>query len=164
MRTDKSEMSFPVAYLIVLATQIPLWLCIGLFWALFMMLAAGSRPGNALIGGLCFALAMWLVCGNLFALLLAWRRSAEFSAPDRTAFRAALDRACTQVKLKVLAETPDELVLGPRWVLFRFRLQEARVVFDGSKATITGPAMSLGALRRSLTLALAETPDGRQKS
>ncbi len=163
MRTGRSDMSFPVTYLTVLAVQIPLWLCGGLMWAGFMMVIAGSHPINALIGGLEWAFFMWLLCGNLFAAGLAWRRAAEFRVEDRAQFRAALRRACGGLRLKVLAETPDEVVLGPRWALIRFRHHEIRVLFGDGVAIVNGPALSFRSFRRGLTRALAESADAQPR-
>lgn len=158
MRSDESEMPFAIKYLLVLGAQGPIWLCGGLIWAGFMI-ALGSHPSNALVGGFVWGLFMWLVCGNLLAVGAVWRRSAEFSAPDRAAFRVVLDRTCPRLLMKVLAESADDVVLGPRWTLIRFRLQEVRVVFDGEVATVSGPALSFGTIRRRLARALDEPQD-----
>lgn len=158
-RSGDSQMSFLATYLVVQVAQIPIWLCSGMVWAGLMIVLAGREPFNALIGGFWWALFMWLVCGNLLAVGSAWRRSIEFPAPDRAEFRSALDRACARIRLKVLAESPDEIVLGPRWALIRFRLQEVRVVFDGESATVTMPALLYGSVKRRITSALAESAD-----
>ncbi|MBX7104723.1 MAG: hypothetical protein K1X57_11625 [Gemmataceae bacterium] len=159
MRTVESDMPFPVVYLAVLAAQVPLWLGGGLMWAGLMVVSAGLHPLDALVAGLWWAFTIWLLCGNVLAAGLAWRRTAEFDAPDRSAFRAALGRACNRLRLKVLAELPDAIVLGPRRALIRFRLQEVRIAFAGDMATVTGPALWLGTVRRGLTRALAESTD-----
>jgi hypothetical protein len=98
---------------------------------------------------------MWAVAGNLLAAGLAWRRSAEFPAPDRAAFRAALERACGKLRLVVLAESADEVVLGPRRALVRLPQQQVRVAFAGGAAVLTAPALSFGAVRKQLGRELA---------
>jgi hypothetical protein len=86
---------------------------------------------------------------------VAWRRLAELPGTDRTAFLAALRKAADKVRLTVLSESPDEVVLGPKKVLVRFRLQETRVAFQDGVAVLTGPAFSLGRLKRHLARELA---------
>jgi hypothetical protein len=157
MEPHKPELPFAVTYLLVLAFQLPVWLCGGLVWAVFMVLLGGLHPVGAFVGGLGWAAAMWVIVGNLLALGLAWRRSAELPAPDRAAFRAALARVCGKLRLVVLAESPDEVVLGPKRVLIRFRLQEVRVEFTDGAAVLTAPALSFGTIRRRLARELAGT-------
>ena len=95
----RSGASGPAVYLIVLAAQVPAWLVAGLMWSGFMVVTAGWHPTNAVIGGLGWALFMWLVVGNLLAAGLVWRRSVEFSARDRAAFRSAVGRASSQARV-----------------------------------------------------------------
>src|SRR6185312_17226283 len=102
MPSHKTEMSFLIAYFLVLTFQIPLWLCGGLLWTGFMVLLAGSHPLGALIGGLGWSFFMWLLVGNLLAVGMAWRRSAEIPASDRAVFRMALEQACSKLRLIVL--------------------------------------------------------------
>src|SRR5262245_5947417 len=98
-------------YLLILATQLPVWLCGGLLWAWGMVAAAGWQPAQAAVRGFGWGLFMWVLVGNYFALGAVRRRSAELPAPDRGAFRTALERACGKLRLIVLAESADEVVL-----------------------------------------------------
>ena len=50
----------------------------------------------------------------------------------------------------------DEIVLGPKWMLMRLRLQETRVEFTRGAAVLTGPALSFRAIRNELECALAQ--------
>jgi hypothetical protein len=150
MPSKKPDMPFLVAYLLVLAFQLPVWLCAGLLWAGFMVALAASHPVGALVGGLGWGFFMWVLVGNFLALGLAWRRSAELPAPDRAAFRTALERVCGKLRLIVLAESADEVVLGPKRVLVRFRLQEVRVAFVGGAAVLSTPSLSFGRIRKAL--------------
>lgn len=108
---------------------------------------------------------MWVLLGNICAIGMAWRRSAEFRVRDTAAFRTALERACSKRRLIVLAETVDEIVLGPKWVLVRFRLQEVRVEFAGGTAVLSAPALAFGSIRKALQRELAKaTAAHRQAS
>lgn len=157
MRAGDSEPPFLIAYLTALAAQIPIWLCAGLMWEGIMIALVGRRPVNPLIDGLGMALFLWLSCGNLLALGFAWRRTAHFHAPNRTQFRSALDQACDRLKLKVLTESPHKVVLVPRRSLIRIRPQEIWITFTDEEATVTTPAISIGAVRQALVRALAES-------
>jgi hypothetical protein len=164
MPSSKRDLPFLLGYLLALAFQGPVWLCGGLLWGAFMAAAAGWHPVNALVGGVGWGLAMWVVVGNLLAVGLAWRRSAELPAPDRAAFRAALEAARRKLRLAVVAESADEVVLGSRWALLRLPLYEVRVEFSAGAATLTAPAMSFGAVRKQLRRALAEAGAGGQQA
>jgi len=155
-------MPFPLAYFLVLLFQGPVWLLGGLLWGACMVVMAGFHPASALIGGIGWGALMWLTVGNLFAVGFAWRRSVALPTSDRLAIRAALDEVCRKLRLIVLAESPDEIVLGPKWVLVRFRLQEARVRLDGDRATLTAPALSFAQIRKALLRALDEMPASGQ--
>jgi hypothetical protein len=161
MPSNRSNEPLPVvAYLCILAIQVPVWLCCGLVWSALMVFLAGSPPVNALVGGLGWGLVMWVLVGNLMAFALVRRRFAEIPAPDRAAFRAAIERTCGKLRLAVLAESADAVVLGPKRALVRFRLQEVRVEFVGGTARLTAPALSFTAVRKELNRALAETAIG----
>jgi hypothetical protein len=160
MRPNTPDLPFPLAYLLALAFQIPVWLCAGLLFAALVTVLDGSPPLHAFAGGLVWGFFMWAIVGNLFAVGLAWRRSAEFPAPDRTAFRLALGRACRKLRLVVLAESADEIVLGSKCGLARLRLWDVRVELAGGAAVLTAPAISFGAIRKALGRALAEAPAG----
>ncbi len=163
MRSNKADMPFHTAYFLVLAFQLPLWLFGGLLWALFMIALAGSHPLSALLGGLAWGCGMWIFAGNIFAIGLAWRREAKFPALDRHEFRSALERACKKLRFKVLTETVDEVVLGPKRALFRFRLQESRLEFDDRMAVLKSPALSFGRIRKALNRALHQATLGSEK-
>lgn len=154
--TDREPTPFLVNYLLVLACQIPVWGCGGLLWGVFMVLLAGMHPVSGLIGGLVWGFAMWLILGNLFAVGLAWRRSAELPTADRGAIEAAIEPVCAKLRLAVRYEDEDEeeIVLGPKRALVQFRLQETQIVFADGTATLTGPALTFGSIRKALTRAL----------
>jgi len=135
-------------------------MCAGLLWSAFMVLLVSFHPVNALVGGLWWGFLMWVIMGNFFAVGLVWQRSATLPMADREAFRAALERVCGKLKLVVLTESPDEVVLGPRRALVRFRLLEVRVKFEGGEAMLTAPALSFGAVKKVLGRALAEGDAG----
>lgn len=160
MPSRKADMPFLAAHLLILALQLPIWLCAGLFWGGFMVFFAGWHPIGAAIGGFAWAFVMWLLVGNFLALGLAWRRSAELPAPDRTAFRTALERACSKLRLIVLSESADEVVLGPKRALVRFQLQEVRVGFVDGIAVLSAPALAFGRIRKVLGRELKQAADG----
>lgn len=156
MTLNRSDIPFPVAYLLVLAFQVPVWLCAGLLWGGLMIVLAGFHPVNALVSGLGWGFLMWVTIGNLLAVGLAWRRSAALPARDWEVVQAALERVCSKLRLIVLAESPDEVVLGPKRALIRFPLQEVRIRFEEGGVTLTAPALSFGTVKKALGRALAE--------
>jgi hypothetical protein len=165
MSSDRPDMPVLVAYFLVLAFQLPVWLCAGLLWGASMVALVGWPIVGALVVGFEWGFFMWVLVGNLLALGLAWRRSTEFPAPDRTAFRIALERVCGQLRLIVLAESADDVVLGPKRVLLRFQLQEVRVEFAEGTAVLSAPALSFGRMKKALERALSQTAaDARQTS
>ncbi len=151
--SKRSEVSFLVL-LVVLLVQLPLWLLLGLAWSLSMVVLAGTHPVNALIGGIGWGATMWVVMGGFMAGGLAWRRSATFPVRDHASFRAAVDETCRRLRLVVLAESPDQIILGrkraPAWLR-----QEVVLAFDENTATLTASAFSLAAIRKQLHKALA---------
>jgi hypothetical protein len=164
LRPGQPDLPFATAYVALLAIQVPVWLCAGLAWGAFMMALEGLHPFSALVAGVQFGACMWVLLGNLLAVGLAWRRSGELPAADREAFRSALERAARKLRLIVLAESEDEVVLGPKWALVRFRLQEVRVEFRGHTAVLSAPAPSLGVVRKALRRALEEAPAGARQA
>lgn len=164
MLSHKTEMPFLIAYFLVLTVQIPIWLCAGLLWTGFMVILAGSHPVGALIGGLGWGFFMWLLVGNLLAVGMAWRRAAEIPASDRALFRKALERACKTLRLIVLTESADEVVLGPKRALIRFQLQEVLVEFVDDIAVLRAPALAFGRIRKVLAREVnQETASEREK-
>jgi hypothetical protein len=163
IRSKKADMPSHVAYFLVLALQVPLWLFGGLLWSALMIALEGSRPLNALLGGLVWGFFMWIVAGNILAIGFAWRRKAKFPVADRDEFHSVLERACQKSRFKVLAETADEVILGPKWVLFRFQLQESRLEFTNRMAVLTSPALFFGRIRKALKRALHQTSLDREK-
>jgi hypothetical protein len=127
-----------------------------------MVILAGSPPVGALLGGLGWGFFMWVLVGNLLALGLAWRRSAELPAPDRAAFRMALERASSKLRLIVLAESADEVVLGPKRVLIRFQLQEVWVEYVDGIAVLIASALAFGRIRKVLARELSRATAGVQ--
>jgi len=99
---------------------------------------------------------MWVSLGNILAIGSAWRRSAQFRVPDTAAFRTALERVFSKRRLVVLAETVDEMVLGPKWALVRFRLHEVRMKFAGGTVVLSAPALAFGPIRKALQQELAK--------
>lgn len=156
MTDDRPDQPFLPTYLIALALQFPLWMTGGAVWAVFMVVLAGSSPAGAVVGGLFWGLSMWLLMGNLVAVGLAWRRTAELDAPDWTAARAAALRAADKCRLAMLAESPGRLVLGPRRALVRFRTQEIRVTDADGAAVLSAPALSFGTIRKAIQKSLDE--------
>lgn len=148
MPSPKSDMPFLAAYLVASALQLPLYLCAGLVWGGFMIVFAGWHLIDAILVGFAWGFAMWLLVGNILALGLAWRRSAELPAPDRAAFRTALERACSKLRLIVVSESADEVVLGPKRALVRFQQQEVRVEFVDGAAVLSAPAIVFGRIRK----------------
>ena len=161
MPSHHANTSFSVAYLLVMACQLPVWLCAGVLWGGLMIVLADFQPVGGLLRGLGWGAATWVVVGNLFAVGLAWRRSAQLAVTDRGRFRAALERVCAKLRLIVLAEEADAIVLGPKRALVRFQLQEVRILFTNGMATLTAPALSFGAFRRALRQSLAEASAGK---
>ena len=158
MASEPSEIPPPVAYILILLVMLPIWVGAGLAWSGFMMVFAGWGSAAAVAGGLRWGLTMWIVMGNFFAIGFSWRRSGEIPAPDRAAFRAALDRVCDKLRMKVRSETADGVALGPRRALVQFRLFEVRMEFSGDKAILSAPALSFGAIRKELERALEASP------
>jgi hypothetical protein len=156
MPPNKPDTSFFVPYTVVLAVQLPVWLLGGLIWTGLMILM-GSNPAGVLYGGLFWGLFMWVLMGNLFAIGLAWRRSTKFIVADRTAFRDALERVCGKLRLIVLNETNDRVILGPKRVLVRFSLQESRIAFANGKAILTANALLFGRIRKALKRELSQS-------
>lgn len=156
MKPTSTETPFLHQYLILSAIQFPVWMFGGMFWTGMMTVVFGHHPVGAFIGGLAWGFLMWLTCGNLFAASFAWRRVAEFPAPDRAEFLVALRKAADKSRHLILAESADEVVLGPKRALVRFRSQESRVTFTDGKAVVIGPALTMGVLRKQLTRALAQ--------
>jgi hypothetical protein len=153
-------MPFLPAYLLVLAIQIPLWLGGGLLWAVLMIIGTGWHPVGALLAGLGWGFFMWLLVGNLFAVGLAWRRSAEIPVPDRFAFRAALGRACSKLRFIVLTESADAVLLGPKRALVRLQINEVWVEFVDGTAVLSAPAMVFGRIRKVLGRELGRSTAG----
>ena len=60
---------------------------------------------------------------------------------DEGLFRAALDRTLRKLRLVVLSETPNAVVLGPKWTLVRLRLQQVRIAFADGEVTVNAPAL-----------------------
>jgi hypothetical protein len=158
MTPRSSETPFLAGYLILFAVQFPVWMVAGMCWALGMTLVFAHHPIGSFVGGLAWGFFMWLVCGNIFAIGLAWRKSTEFPAPNREEFLATLGKVGEKIRLKILSESANEVVLGPKKVLVRFRLQETRVAFKDGRAVLTGPALSMWGLKRRLKHALAQPP------
>lgn len=150
MPSSQSRLPVPVIYLLVLVLQGPLWMGGGVVWAVFMMSFSGATPISAIIGGIGWGLSMWILMGNMFALGLAWRRSVTYPAPNRDSFKASVERAASKTKLIVLADSPDEMTLGPKRALIRFSLQETRIQFEDGAAIVTGPALNFWAVKRAL--------------
>src|SRR4051812_16316717 len=161
MRTDGSDMPFLPAFLLEMADAAALFLGGGLLFALAAALL-DLTPGLALAAGLAWGLLMWLSCGALLALSVAWRPSAALPAASRQALGPALERACQRFKLMILADSPARVVLGPRRIRhvllvparLRVRLGKVCVDFAGGRATLTAPALIFLDLRRELRRAL----------
>jgi hypothetical protein len=149
-------MPFAVVYLIVLAVQVPVWLFAGLLWAAMMIALSAAPLANALVGGIVWGIFMWVFGGSLVALLLAWRRWAEWSVPNQAAFRTALERVCQKQRLLIRAETLDEMVLRPKSGLLRLRLQEGWIKLVGGSAVLNAPALYFGQMRKAVNQALAQ--------
>jgi len=148
----KSASRIIVLYLLILAVQIPVFFFAGMFWGMSMMAFAGWRPMQAAVGGTKWAIFMCLVCGNFTAfilvLFLVWRRSVEFPNVSRSVFRVALETACRKLRMIVLAESADEVILGPKWAIVRFPQQETRITFVDEIAIVNAPAISFGAIKK----------------
>src|SRR5687768_9132658 len=97
MGSNRTDPPFLLKYLLMLALQFPVWMSAGVLWAVLMAWAFGHNPAGAFVGGVGWGFFMWLLCGNLIAVGAAWRREAEFPAPDRAAFLAALSKAAGKV-------------------------------------------------------------------
>jgi hypothetical protein len=132
----------------------------GVVWRVLMFLSIRPHPLNAIVGAFGWGLSMWLVCGNRFAVGLAWRRFAVLPVSDRVAFRVTLDRACNKLRLIVLSDSEDRIVLGPKGALVRFAMQETRVEFAEGTAVVSAPAFSLGAIKKALTREATEEKAG----
>ncbi len=157
MPSKKKDMPFVAMYFIILAIQLPVWMCGGMLWAALMVAFSDSPPSNAFIGGLGWGFCMWVLMGNLCAIGFAWRRSAEIPASDRAAFRKALDQVCAKLRLIVLSEKREKVVLGPKRALVRFRQVEVRVEYLDDTVVLNAPALSFGRIRKALVKALDET-------
>jgi hypothetical protein len=163
-RSNKTDIPFHIAYFLVLAFQVPVYLLGGLAWALLMITLDGKQPLGALLGGLVWGFSMWILLGNMFAIGLAWRREAKFPMPNRDEFRSALESACRKLRLKVLTETADEVVLGPKWALFRFRFQESRLEFTNRIAVLTSPALFFRTNQESVVASAGSGSSGQRKA
>jgi hypothetical protein len=161
-RSKKVDLPFHVAYFWVMAFQLPVWLFGGLVWSLFMIALAGTNTVSAFLGGLAWGFFMWISVGSFLAIGLAWRREAELPILDRDEFRSALERACKKLRFKVLNETPDEVVLGPKRVLFRFQFQESRLEFADRMVVLKSPALFFGRIRKALKRELHQATQGRE--
>jgi hypothetical protein len=150
MASKRSETPVLVIYFFILFFQLPVWLMAGIIWSLGMMWLAGFHPINAIIGGVEWGAFMWLFAGNLIAIGFAWRRTATFRVRDRAAFRAALEPLCRKSRLVVLSDSPDEVILGPKCVVIRFRLQEVRLAFADNTVTLTSSALTFSTIRKQL--------------
>ena len=157
---DHPEIPPPLAYLLMLAILFPVWMVGGLIWGAFMVVTSGWTTAAAVAGGLRWGLTMWVLVGNLVAISVVWRRSGELPVPDRAAFRAAVERACDKLRLIILSESADLMILGPKRVLIRLRTQEVRLAFTGDTAVLTAPALSFGTIRKEILRALATAPAG----
>ena len=156
MSANKLRLPTRSSYRLVLAAQAPIWIVAGLVWGGLMMKFALFPLFGALVTGLVWGLLMWLVVGNLMAAGLVLRRSVTVPAPDQCTVRESLLRAATKMNLVVLAESSEEITLGPKRVLFRFRDQETSVKFADGQATISGPLLSSWAVKKGLIRAVAE--------
>ena len=74
--------------------------------------------------------------------------------------RAAVERACDKLRLIILSESADLMILGPKRVLIRLRTQEVRLAIKGDTAVLTAPALSFGTIRKEILRALATAPAG----
>ena len=151
METTSKAREFIIPYLIMMLVQLPIWLGAGLFWGFWMMVLAGWELRHALaIGVFGWGVSMYVIAGNVFAVMFAWRRSATIKVVDLASFRSALDRVCRKQRYRVRAETPNDIVLMPKWALIRFRLQEIVVKFVGDSVTVTGPALTISPFVKQL--------------
>ncbi len=151
----RREIPFPVAFFLVWACQLPLWLIGGLVWGLAMAFLFGWHLIGALINGFAWGVEMQIIVAPLLATGMAWRRSATITVRDPATFRQAIDKLCRELRLIVIAESPDEFVLAPKWVLIRFRLQEAVVSLGDGVAKVTASAFFVSRLRKQLEKTLA---------
>jgi hypothetical protein len=156
MSSNKKDLPFIAAYFLLLAIQLPIWLCAGMLWATLMVVFSGSTPDGAFIGGLGWGFCMWLVMGNLCAIGFAWRRTTELPVTNRLTFRTALEQVCNKLRLKVLRESADKVVLGTKRALVRFKQVEVRLEFLDDTVELSAPALSFGRVRNALEKALSE--------
>jgi hypothetical protein len=161
MIANKLRLQTRSSYLLVLAAQGPLWMVASLVWGGLMMKTAHFPLIVALITGLVWGLLMWIVAGNLMAAGLVLRRSITLPVPDQVAFRQALDRAASKMRLVLIAETPGMITLGPKRVLFQFLAQETQVELGDGQATVSGPLLSFWAFKNAIIRAVS---DGLLKS
>jgi hypothetical protein len=152
MSSKNPDPPFFIAYCIVLAIQLPVWLCAGQLWGFFCY----DNPISAFMNGLWWGSSMWVIMGNFTAIGIAWRRSAELPATDRDVFLRALKDACDKIRLIVLAASDDEIIMGSKRALIRFRLMEIRAEFANGIVLLSAPALSFGRVRKVLTRALSE--------
>jgi hypothetical protein len=150
MPTKKHDLPFATAYLVVLTIQLPVWMCAGQFWAFLTAFLSNGDPVAAIPAGLAWGICMWVVMGNLFAIGLGWRRTTVLPIPDRETFLVALKSVCDKLRLVILAAGEDELVLGPKRALIRFRMVEVRFEMSEEDVVLSAPAISFGSIRKAL--------------
>jgi hypothetical protein len=148
MSDDQPDLPFVTAFLLELLDTAVIHLGFGLLFALFAALL-GLWPGLALASGLAWGFLMWISCGALLALSIAWRPSAALPAASRQAFGPAIERACERFRLVILADSPARVVLVPKRIRhilviparLRRSLQKIHIDFADGKATFTAPAL-----------------------
>jgi hypothetical protein len=156
MASERSDLSFVLTFLIAFALQMPPWLLAGVVWGVTMTGMVGLPILEACLGGLAWGVTVGAPVSTFFALGLAWRPSAVIPVPDRGRLPQALDRVCEKLGFKVLTESAEEAVLGPKWTLMRFGFQEVRLSFSGSEVTLSAPAFSFWSVKKELLRALSE--------
>jgi hypothetical protein len=114
--TERTGLPFVTSFLLEMADTALHFLVVGLLFALAVGTFLDMRPALALACGLTWGFLMWAFVGGLLATSFAWRPSATILVASRQKFAPAIDRACERFRLRVMDDTPDRVVLGPKRV------------------------------------------------
>jgi hypothetical protein len=130
-----------------------------LFGVLFSWLASRSGTYSEDFGEVFLETGIWsgLVFGIILGAVFAWLlrpRAVTYAIAAPTAFRARLMEVLPKVRLQVLQEAGDEILLRPakRPALPILKEETVLVAIAPTGVTITGGRMTVGRLRRRLGL------------
>ncbi len=136
--------------LLAIVVNVPVWGIAGLGWGLFMTLWMGGDLVRWVIGGVYWAIFMWITFSILLLILL---RDIVVRIPiqKNAALGEQLARAVKRIRYTVEQESPSSYVCKPKsWLPRLLEMNRLDVHVMDDKIELTGPALTVKRVRKKL--------------